>query len=139
MGLGDHFLVTGSSVPISVALSEFSDPARFSFALGAKDGHPLPILLKTYDEAIGVLREVVDIRQRRGQDRRFSSTRSRRPSREGTPRSHFGLKMETIWSPALKRETPEPTATTSPARSDPGSSGNETGCRYLSSILSLSR
>jgi hypothetical protein len=34
----------------------FSDPARFSFALGGKDGHPFPVPLKTYDESIVVLR-----------------------------------------------------------------------------------
>jgi hypothetical protein len=34
----------------------FSDPARFSFALGGKDRHPFPVPLKTYDEAIGFLR-----------------------------------------------------------------------------------
>jgi hypothetical protein len=34
----------------------FSDPARFSFALGGKDRHPFPVPLKTYDETIAVLR-----------------------------------------------------------------------------------
>jgi hypothetical protein len=38
----------------------FSDPARFSFALGGKDGHPFPVPLKTYDESIGVLRASLD-------------------------------------------------------------------------------
>jgi len=38
----------------------FSDPARFSFALGGKDGHPFPVPLKTYDESIGVLRSALD-------------------------------------------------------------------------------
>ena len=38
----------------------FSDPARFSFALGGKDGHPFPVPLKTYDESIGVLRRALD-------------------------------------------------------------------------------
>jgi hypothetical protein len=38
----------------------FSDPARFSFALGGKDGRPFPVPLKTYDEAIGVLRQSLD-------------------------------------------------------------------------------
>src|SRR6202035_1637654 len=38
------------------APSRFSDPARFSFALGGKDGHPFPVPLKTYDESITVLR-----------------------------------------------------------------------------------
>ncbi len=34
----------------------FSDPARFSFALGGKDGHPFPVPLKTYDESLQILR-----------------------------------------------------------------------------------
>ena len=38
----------------------FSDPARFSFALGGKDGHPFPVPLKTYDESIGLLRRSLD-------------------------------------------------------------------------------
>jgi hypothetical protein len=36
--------------------TRFADPARFSFALGGKDGHPFPVPLKTYDETMGVLR-----------------------------------------------------------------------------------
>jgi hypothetical protein len=39
----------------------FSDPARFSFAHGGKDGHPFPVPLKTYDESISVLRRAVDL------------------------------------------------------------------------------
>ncbi|MGZ4816209.1 MAG: DUF763 domain-containing protein [Terriglobales bacterium] len=39
------------------APSRFSDPARFSFAHGGKDGHPFPVPLKTYDESISVLRK----------------------------------------------------------------------------------
>jgi len=38
----------------------FSDPARFSFALGGKDGHPFPVPLQSYDESIGVLRSSLD-------------------------------------------------------------------------------
>jgi uncharacterized protein len=38
------------------APARFSDPARFSFAHGGKDGHPFPVPLKTYDESLGVLR-----------------------------------------------------------------------------------
>lgn len=34
----------------------FEDPARFSFALGGKDGHPFPVPLKIYDESLDVLR-----------------------------------------------------------------------------------
>lgn len=40
--------------------SRFTDPARFSFALGGKDRHPFPVPLKTYDESISVLRGALD-------------------------------------------------------------------------------
>ncbi len=40
--------------------SRFSDPARFSFALGGKDRHPFPVPLKTYDESLSVLRRGLD-------------------------------------------------------------------------------
>jgi hypothetical protein len=42
------------------APSRFSDPARFSFALGGKDRHPFPVPLKTYDESIAVLRRSLE-------------------------------------------------------------------------------
>ncbi|MGZ4974772.1 MAG: DUF763 domain-containing protein, partial [Limisphaerales bacterium] len=42
------------------APSRFSDPARFSFAHGGKDGHPFPVPLKTYDESLSVLRRALD-------------------------------------------------------------------------------
>jgi len=42
------------------APTRFSDPARFSFALGGKDRHPFPVPLKTYDESIAVLRRALD-------------------------------------------------------------------------------
>lgn len=40
--------------------ARFSDPARFAFALGGKDGHPFPVPLKTYDESLSVLRRSLD-------------------------------------------------------------------------------
>lgn len=42
------------------APTRFSDPARFSFALGGKDRHPFPVPLKPYDESIAVLRRALD-------------------------------------------------------------------------------
>jgi uncharacterized protein len=42
------------------APTRFSDPARFSFALGGKDRHPFPVPLKTYDESLAVLRRALD-------------------------------------------------------------------------------
>lgn len=40
--------------------TRFSDPARFSFAHGGKDGHPFPVPLKVYDESIGVLKRALE-------------------------------------------------------------------------------
>jgi hypothetical protein len=39
--------------------SRFTDPARFSFAHGGKDGHPFPVPLNVYDETISVLSKAV--------------------------------------------------------------------------------
>jgi uncharacterized protein len=43
------------------APSRFTDPARFSFAHGGKDGHPFPVPLKIYDETLRVLRDAVGL------------------------------------------------------------------------------
>ncbi len=40
--------------------ARFTDPARFSFAHGGKDGHPFPVPLKTYDASIDFLRTALD-------------------------------------------------------------------------------
>jgi uncharacterized protein len=40
--------------------SRFTDPARFSFAHGGKDGHPFPVPLNVYDETINVLRTSIE-------------------------------------------------------------------------------
>jgi uncharacterized protein len=40
--------------------SRFTDPARFSFAHGGKDGHPFPVPTKTYDQTIDILRSAVE-------------------------------------------------------------------------------
>jgi hypothetical protein len=40
--------------------SRFSDPARFSFAHGGKDGHPFPVPLKVYDETIQILQSSLE-------------------------------------------------------------------------------
>ena len=40
--------------------SRFTDPARFSFAHGGKDGHPFPVPTKVYDETIQHLKVSVE-------------------------------------------------------------------------------
>ena len=42
------------------APARFTDPARFAFAHGGKDGHPFPVPLKVYDESLAVLRRALD-------------------------------------------------------------------------------
>jgi hypothetical protein len=54
--------------------TRFSDPARFSFAHGGKDGHPFPVPLKTYDQTISVLRRGLD-RAKVGESDRIDAIR----------------------------------------------------------------
>jgi len=39
--------------------SRFSDPARFAFAHGGKDGHPFPVPIKVYDETIEIMDKAI--------------------------------------------------------------------------------
>ncbi len=39
--------------------SRFSDPARFSFAHGGKDGHPFPVPTQVYDETIDIFYKAI--------------------------------------------------------------------------------
>lgn len=41
------------------APNRFTDPARFSFAHGGKDGHPFPVPLHVYDETIAIMQRAV--------------------------------------------------------------------------------
>ena len=56
------------------APSRFPDPARFSFALGGKDGHPFPVALEVYDETLRVLKRAV-ARARLGSSEALSAMR----------------------------------------------------------------
>ncbi len=49
--------------------SRFSDPARFSFAHGGKDGHPFPVPEQVYDQTIRVLETAVQKAKIGEQDR----------------------------------------------------------------------
>jgi hypothetical protein len=54
--------------------SRFSDPARFAFAHGGKDGHPFPVPLTVYDETLRTLRRAVDS-ARLGQNDKLAALR----------------------------------------------------------------
>ncbi len=60
-GLGPRTLqsLTLVSEVIHGTPSRFSDPARFSFAHGGKDGHPFPVPTKIYDQVIDQMDGIV--------------------------------------------------------------------------------
>ena len=61
-GLGPRTLQSLALIAevIHGAPSRFSDPARFSFAHGGKDGHPFPVPLQVYDDTLAVLRRSLE-------------------------------------------------------------------------------
>ena len=61
-GLGPRTLqsLTLVSEVIYGTPSRFTDPARFSFAHGGKDGHPFPVTTQIYDESIRILGESIE-------------------------------------------------------------------------------
>lgn len=61
-GLGPRTLqsLTLVSEVIYGTPSRFTDPARFSFAHGGKDGHPFPVPCRIYDESIRVLGDAIE-------------------------------------------------------------------------------
>lgn len=61
-GLGSRTLqsLTLVSEIINGTPSRFTDPARFSFAHGGKDGHPFPVPIRVYDESISILGRAIE-------------------------------------------------------------------------------
>jgi uncharacterized protein len=75
-GLGARTVAALASVAevLHGAPCRFSDPARFSFAHGGKDGHPFPVPLAVYDETLRVMRDAVE-RAKIGIDDRLAALR----------------------------------------------------------------
>src|SRR3954447_27031825 len=93
------------------APGRFSDPARFSFSLGGKDGHPFPVPLKTYDESLAVLRRALDA-ARLGRSEKLDGFKRldslvRRVEAQAEPRADFGelIAHERAISPSLGGRT----------------------------------
>ena len=89
------------------APTRFSDPARFSFAHGGKDGHPFPVPLKTYDESLAVLRNALE-RAKLGNTEKLSAFRrldryARTIEKNLAPKANFGklIEYEKLISPLL--------------------------------------
>jgi uncharacterized protein len=73
--------------------SRFTDPARFSFAHGGKDGHPFPVPTKVYDETIGVLQTAIH-KAKLGQNEKNETIKrltqvAERAEKDFTPNANF--------------------------------------------------
>jgi hypothetical protein len=78
--------------------SRFSDPARFSFAHGGKDGHPFPVPIKVYDETISTLQRAVQ-KARLGQTDKQDAIKklhemSQRAEKDFIPNDNFDKLVE---------------------------------------------
>jgi hypothetical protein len=52
----------------------FSDPARFSLALGGKDRHPFPVPVRVYDETLRVLKAAIE-KAKLGNDEKLAAVK----------------------------------------------------------------
>jgi uncharacterized protein len=102
-GVGARTLLSLALVAevIHGAPHRFSDPARFAFAHGGKDGHPFPVPLKIYDESLSVLRTALE-RARLGHTDRVDGLRrlgelSRLVERLGAPEADVEELIRKEW------------------------------------------
>ncbi|HEY0176703.1 MAG TPA: DUF763 domain-containing protein, partial [Pedobacter sp.] len=78
--------------------SRFSDPARFAFAHGGKDGHPFPVPVKVYDETLSVLSKAI-AKAKIGQGDKLQAIQklgdlSRQAEKDFTPNDNFDELIE---------------------------------------------
>ncbi|SFW32782.1 DUF763 domain-containing protein [Chitinophaga sancti] len=99
-GVGPRTLqsLTLVSEVIHGTASRFTDPARFSFAHGGKDGHPFPVPVNVYDETISVMREAVN-KAKIGQNDKQEAIRklsvlSQQVEKDFTPNERFDEVVE---------------------------------------------
>lgn len=78
--------------------SRFTDPARFSFANGGKDGHPFPVPVNVYDETLSILSKAID-KAKIGQGEKLEAIQklaelSRQAEKDFTPNDNFDELIE---------------------------------------------
>ena len=84
--------------------TRFDDPARFSFAVGGKDGRPHPIDTKAFDETVEMLQNSVD-KSKLGDDDKSSALRrlhniAVRGETKGTPIEFLQELIDSEWNHA---------------------------------------
>jgi len=82
--------------------SRFTDPARFSFAHGGKDGNPFPVPTKVYDETIEVMHTSIE-RSKLGQKDKSDALKnlsriSAEMEKGFTPGNYFDRWIEHEWA-----------------------------------------
>ena len=84
--------------------TRFEDPARFSFAVGGKDGRPHPIDEKSFDETVSMLQNSVDSAKLGDKDKSAALKRLHKVAVAGesigTPLDFLGELIESEWSHA---------------------------------------
>jgi hypothetical protein len=73
----------------------FTDPARFSFAHGGKDGSPFPVPLRVYDETIRVLKSAVQ-RAKLGREEELSALKRLDEQARHLERQAWGPSVEEL-------------------------------------------
>ena len=81
--------------------TRFEDPARFSFAVGGKDGRPHPIDEKSFDETVSMLQNSVDAAKLGDKDKSSALKRLHKVAVAGesigTPLDFLGELIESEW------------------------------------------
>ena len=84
--------------------TRFDDPARFSFAVGGKDGRPHPIDEKSFDETVSMLQNSVDSAKLGDKDKSAALKRLHKVAVAGesigTPLDFLGELIESEWNHA---------------------------------------
>jgi hypothetical protein len=99
-GLGPRTLQSLALVSevIHGAPARFSDPARFSFAHGGKDGHPFPVPTRVYDETIFTLQKAVQSARLGHTDKQQAikklSEMAQQAEQDFIPNTHFDQLVE---------------------------------------------
>lgn len=104
--------------------SRFSDPARFSFAHGGKDGHPFPVPTNVYDETISILGTAIQKAKVGNTDKQQAIRNLARVAQQleqnFTPNANFERVIERERAESYKYGGRTVMGKTKPPKNDPG-------------------